>query len=396
MIPPKNRFSARVLPISILSGTIIGAGMFSLPFIFSASGWLVGVVYLIAFVAVFSFLHLMYADIIIGNGGQPKLAEYVARALGGWAFWPMATTTVAGMFLILTIYLVLSTSFANLLAPEQISAPRNLGTILIFWLLGSAALFLGVKKLAFSEFLVNIAVAAIVIVIFSAGLKELSSGNETAVGLLDSALPRSFGPYALFLPFGPVLFSLAGRSAVPSVVKYARKLSLPRDILKKNIIWGTAVPAFIYLLFVFGVTFLSKNITTDAVSGIVYAPKVITYGLGILGLAVMWSTYIMVGASLKDILIYDLRVPPFASGAIVVFAPLALYLAGLQNFLALVSIAGGIFVAIEGLALIFTWQKLRKTNGAPSLFEKSRPNIVSALIAIFIIGLVCEIIYFVN
>ena len=53
-----------IVAIALLAGTIIGAGIFSLPYVFKVVGFWVGVLCLVLFTGVYTVIHLMYAAVI--------------------------------------------------------------------------------------------------------------------------------------------------------------------------------------------------------------------------------------------------------------------------------------------------------------------------------------------
>ncbi len=246
-----------LLPVGLLSGTIIGAGIFALPFVFQKSGVLVGFFYLLIGAAVYTLMHLMYADIILRTKEEKRFVGYTREYLGNWAFGLSIVMTVVEMIFVLTIYLVLSISFFNLIS----SLGVGLEKLLLFWFLGSLGIFLSLKRLATLEFWITGGIAAIIFLIFGVGVTELYEIDFYQL---------NFRVSDWFLPLAPVLFALSGRVAIPSLVNYFRGLEGKIDIfstkkLKKAIVWGTIFPAAVYGLFVLGVLGISKEVSPDAV-----------------------------------------------------------------------------------------------------------------------------------
>jgi len=101
-------------PAWLLAGSIIGAGIFALPFVFVQAGTLTGLGYLLVFGFVFVLLHLMYADIIAKTSGEHLFPGYAKIYLGNFGFWLTIISSVFGLFLTLIAYLALSASFLNL------------------------------------------------------------------------------------------------------------------------------------------------------------------------------------------------------------------------------------------------------------------------------------------
>ncbi len=375
----KNYF----LPIGLLAGTIIGAGIFSLPFVFKAAGLGVGFFYLALAAFVYVTVHLMYADIVLRTAGEHRFVGYAERYLGRGAYWFAIVSTVVSAVFVLTIYLVLALSFADLLAANG----PDLYKIGLFWILGSAGIFLSLRELASLEFWITGGIAAIIALIFG-------------LGIIDSP-QLMFGDFKpnlenVLLPLAPILFALSGRVAIPALVDYFKH---PQGvagvvILKKVIEWGTVLPAVVYAGFVLGVVALSPVVSPDAVSGLsaVVSP-IVMFIIGVLGILSLFSSYIVVGLDVYNILRYDLKFIWLTRVLVVVGGPMAIYLSGFKDFIELVSFTGGIFLAIEGLFVVFMWQRAARMAVMPTvMFEKHRRWLPALIILVFAAALLYEII----
>lgn len=375
-----------ILPASLLAGTIIGAGVFALPFVFQKAGIVTGLFYLGLFSACFIFIHLMYADLILKTEGGRNFHRFPGYAkiyLGNWGFWTSILMTIVGMLFVLTVYLILSISFVNLIKPIGLNI-SDASKLLIFWLFGSAAIFLGIRRIALSEFLITGGIIVIILIIFGYGLSHF--GKIISV--------QAFNLQNIFLPYGAVLFALSGRVAIPAVVSYFQKIRRPLAEIKKPIILGTLLPALVYLLFVFGIWGLSEVVSEDAISGLVgQIPKEVLALIGVFGLISLWSSYIVIGLDIKNALKFDLRFPKILAGLTVVVLPPLLYFWGFQSFLILVSLIGGIFIALEGIFIVLMWFKASKLKAEQIIFKKLNPLIVYILILIFVVGIIYELIH---
>lgn len=378
-------FSQLIFPASLLATTIIGAGMFALPFLFSKAGIGVGFFYLLFFGVILALIHLMYADVIVRTPENRRFPGYAKIYLGKFGHWSSIFMAIFGALLSLTIYLVLSPSFINLIAPN---APV-VYIILTFWLLGSLAIFFNVNELVMSEFLIFIGMAAIILVIF--GFSFLMNG-----GLEKTANLPLFSLNNIFLPFGAVLFSMYGRSAIPVLLGYFRNNGQPAVKSKWPIIVGSITPAIIYAIFVFGILGLSDNISEDAVSGLVgNLPVMVLWIIGILGTISLWSTYIIIGRDIKKSLEHDFNFPLVLSGAAVFIVPILFYFVGFQNFLQLVEFTGAVIIGLEGIFIILMWLKVSKivANNGQGLIAKLNPLIIIFLLLVFAAGIVYKIVY---
>ncbi len=182
--------------------------------------------------------------------------------------------------------------------------------------------------------------------------------------------------------------------AIPAIINYFQKTNQPLVKVKKPIILGTLIPALIYLLFVLGIWGISGVVSEDSVSGLTgWIPQEILILVGIFGLISIWSSYIVVGLDIKNSLNYDLKLPNILAGLIVIILPLLLFFMGLQNFLTLVSMVGGIFIALEGIFIALMWLKSFKLKAEQILFKKLNSVIAYILIFVFIGAIIYEIIY---
>jgi len=341
----KGFLSQLIFPAALVSGTIIGAGIFALPYVFEKAGIITGLIYLAVFTAVLTLIHLKYADIITATPTDHRFAGYAEIYLGKFGKFLAILTTVVGTIFILTVYLILSISFINLLVPNL----PDIYKVLIFWISGSLAIYWKIERLAISESLITLGITLIIFLIFIFGLKNFSE-----VILSKPKLNISY----FFLPYGAVLFALSGRVAIPALLGYFRRNNLPQNLSRPAIVLGTVFPAIIYLLFVIGVLNLSSVVSEDAISGLVgHLPSRAVELLGILGIISLWSTYIVIGRDIKRSLEHDFNFPKILIFLFVVLAPLGLYFCGLYDFLRLIEITGGIFIGLEGIFIILMHQK---------------------------------------
>jgi hypothetical protein len=368
---PKKIFNQLILPAALLSGAIIGAGIFALPYVFDKAGTIAGLFYLVVFAAVFSLIHLKYADIINATPTDHRFAGYAEIYLGKIGKILAILMTVVGTVFVLTVYLILSVSFINLLAPNL----PDVYKVFIFWLFSSLAIYWKVERLAISELLVTLGMTLIIFIIFAFGLKNFSE--------VILSKPK-FNVSYLFLPYGAILFALSGRVAIPALLGYFRRNNLPPTFSRPAIVLGTVFPAIVYLLFVIGVLNLSATVSEDSISGLVdRLPSRALELLGILGIISLWSTYIVIGRDIKKSLEHDFNFPKILIFLFVILAPLGLYFYGLGGFLRLISVTGGVFIGLEGIFIVLMRQRALQ----------KKPLLDYLLLAIFIGGIIHALLY---
>lgn len=355
------------LSVSLLAGTIVGAGVFSLPYVFKTAGLSSGFFYLALATVVYIYVYRMYADIIEKTPGDHRFVGYVRIYFGKIFSWLAVLMAVVEMLLVLTIYLILSQSFGDLTGIFGFGAR----TLIIFWLIGSIWIFLGGRRIAISEFFITGGFAVIILLMLILGFPHFFTNFSNVKFLPDW---KNF-----LLPFAPILFSLAGRQAIPEMFRISGAASA-----KKAIIWGTIIPTIIFGLFVISVLAISPVVSEDSVMGLAgYVQSWVLIAVGIIGILAILSSYATIGLDVYSTLEIDLKFSWWSRFAVIVFAPLILYFAGLNNFLGLVSVVGGVFLALEGILIIWMW--LRVTGKKLSL------PIISLLL-VFITALIYEII----
>jgi amino acid permease len=341
-------FKSFVLPTSLLAGTVIGAGIFSLPYVFERSGVGLGFIFLAIFALLYCIIHLMYADLVIKNGDQHRFAGFVRMYFGNSGYWLSVIMTVIEMFFVLTIYLVLSSSFVSLVFP---TLPK-IFQVIVFWWIGSIIIFSGTKRLTFFELLAIAGIIGAIAAVTYFGFQQFFE---------KSLLFAAKSPLFWLLPFGPLLFSLSGRPAIPSLIHYFNRNLIDPIKSKKAIIWGTIIPAITYAAFVVGILGASGAVTADSVTGFVESTSsyYIVFILAILGILSLVSSYFAIGLDVFRSLEFDLKFSRKLSMFLVVSLPLFIYFMNLGSFITLVEIAGGIFVGLEGIIITAMWTKMR-------------------------------------
>lgn len=329
------------LSIGLLSGTIIGAGIFSLPYVFQSSGIATGLFYLALGAIVYIIVYQMYAEVILKTQEKHRFVGYVRTYLGRWVSFFSIFISIVQVIFVLTIYLILSQSFADLITDFGSSVEK----VIIFWVIGSALIFLGVKKIAELESLVTVGIIGIILLVSAFALIKGNSAPFSAGNIFPDWKMA-------FFPLGPILFSLAGRQAIPDILKFGGNY-------KKAITLGVIIPVVVYLMFVFSVLALSPVVSEDAISGLAgNLPGILFVGMiGFFGILSLISSYGEVGEDVYESLELDLKMPFWLRFALIIFGPITVYFLSSQSFIGLVSFVGGIFLALEGILIIWMWLK---------------------------------------
>jgi len=282
--------------MATLGGMIIGAGTFGIPYVMAKVGFGVGFFYLIILGLAVLGVHLFYGEIILRTEGQHRLVGYVGKYLGGWTKKLAAGIVLLEYYGSLLAYTILGGQFLAIIFGQWLGG-AELVWALIFFALGAGIVFLGIKTVAEDEF-------------FMVGLMFLTLAVLLAKGL-PMIQPANFGGADfknLFLPYGVILYALAGSAAIPEARQILRGQERK---MKKAIIWGTIIPIFVYILFALVVVGISGRQTTDdAILGLIpyFGSWVVSLG-AVFGILAVFTSFIALGLNLRDVFNQDCRIP---------------------------------------------------------------------------------------
>ena len=100
------KISKIILAISTLSGTIIGVGLFSLPYITSKVGLWVMLAYFIGLGVIVIAVHRFFGEVVLKTEGQHRLPGYAGIHLGKTGKTIAVVSTILGLFGALLAYLL--------------------------------------------------------------------------------------------------------------------------------------------------------------------------------------------------------------------------------------------------------------------------------------------------
>lgn len=372
---------------TILAGTILGAGIFSLPYVFSQSGILIFLFYLILATLICTITHLIFGESLLRTKEEHRFIGLAEIYLGPWAKQLVTLTTFISVGGCLLAYLILGGQFIYNFF-NIIGQPIDLNlAVLLLWLLGSLGVILGIRFISFGE---AIGVILILILIFGFFILGVPHLNLAGVPLMNF---KEF-----FLPYGVLLFALSGGSAVPEIFNYFRKKSLtPHEInFKKPIILGSIVPAFLYLIFALGILGIlgNGNIQWDVVPQLISKNPILGITTDLLGLLLIITSYFILAFNFKNALIFDLRINKKWAWFVPVILPLLLYQLGIHNFIKVIGFLGASILGIESLLNFLIHKKAQqKGNQIPPYIIKIPQFIRIILIFLLIGGAIFEIIH---
>lgn len=359
-----------IYALSTLSGTIIGVGLFALPYITSKVGFWVILGYVLVLGTLVILVHLFFGELALKTPDLKRLPGFAKFHLGNWAEKIAYFSTILGAFGAILAYLIVGGEFlTELFSP--IFGGGNLIYTLFYFIVGAALIFFGIKAIVKFEFWGLVLFFVILIAIYLRAFPFLK---------LTNLFPSPDLKY-LFLPYGPILFSLWGASLIPEIEEM---LGERKYLLKKIILIATLIPILIYLLFIFLILGITGAQTTEsALAGLrnFLGDRIVSLFL-CFGIITTFTSFIALGLTLKRVFCYDLKLKENLAWLITCFFPLILFLIGMKHFISVIAFVGAVMLGIDGILILLMYQKVTKKK------------FVYPLILIFLAGILYEIIYF--
>ncbi|HBK35238.1 MAG: Aromatic amino acid permease [Candidatus Uhrbacteria bacterium GW2011_GWE2_40_58] len=365
--------------IGMMIGSIVGVGVFGLPYAFSHSGFSLGLLILLLMAGLLTFLQLMYAEVVMQTKGKHRLVGYTRLYLGkGWSI--LATISLmASMWGAMLAYIIVGGQFFHLLIGASFGLPEIASS---FALAGVASFFI-YRGLKFAS---KIEVVIIGLLLFLFAFIILASLPHLRVEHLLTIDWKQ-----ALLPYGVVLFSLAGAAVVPEL----------KDVLGKRssqigavILTGMAVITILYILFSFAVVGVTGPETAEAAfDGLVpVLGSVFGFVVALLGSLTILSVYMLIGVELQNMFRYDFKLIQPVAWILSAGVPIFLFLVGLREFISLVGFVGAVFGGMIGIFIVMTYQKMRKGLEKEHHQCLHVPSLVSwILIGIFLSGICLEV-----
>ncbi|MBT4165426.1 hypothetical protein HOE04_00120 [archaeon] len=357
-----------------LTGATIGAGILGLPYVFSQSGILIGLFWIIFLGTIMIYTNLCLGEVALRTKGKHQLIGYTGIYLGKIPKRIMLFAVVFGIYSALIAYLIGESQSLSYLFTG--STGMALYFALGFWLLMTLLLREGLKGLKKVELWGVIGIIILVLSITIYYSPQINFSNY-CYNNFDN----------LFLPFGVVLFALLGFTAIPEL---RMEIKGDEKKLKRAIMFGTFISIIVYIIF----SLVFVGVLGTEVS------QVATLSLGklviLLGIFTMLTSYFVLSFALKDIFSFDLGYSKTKTFLLTAFLPLVaylvLYFVGQLNFITVLGIGGVISGGLTGI-LILQMNKNAKVQGKrkPEYEIPINLFVIVLLSIIFLMGIFLEL-----
>ncbi len=366
-----------ILAISIILGTMIGAGIYGIPYIVMKSGLIIGIAQIILIALIIAITTLYLGEITLRTKGNHHLVGYAEKYLGSKGKILMTISIIFGIYSAVLAYLIGISESLSFLIYNNPHHSLKLG--IFFWLLMSIFSYSGIKALKNGEF---IGVSTVLIFIIS-----ISAFFANKIDFDNLIYSNNLNQLNVLMPFGVILFAFLSYSIIPEVKNI---LGDYKKNMKKSIIFAVIIAALIYILFAIIVIGLQGTNT----------PKIATLSLGkpfiLLGIITMFNAYLALSISLIDTLNLDFNQTKFKSWILTIFMPLILFIilsfTNSKDFTKVIGLGGVISGGLISILILNIVDRAKILGNRHPEYSISTSKILNyILILIFILGTILEI-----
>lgn len=337
---------------SLLIGTIIGAGIFGIPYVTAQSGYLIGLGWLIGLTLLTILIKLAYAKVILSFDDQHP---HQLTGYGEHYFGRVGKLTAAGILLVghwgaIVAYIAGMGEFgATLLDQPDLSFWASV----VVFAVGTVLILRDLRAISQLEGVITLFLVIMVVGLGLLGLPKVNPANL----LPDFGFRASnFG----FLPLYGVIFgSLSGWAVLPEIITILRqdramKIQFLHKAVTKAILVGVLTAALVYAIFQFTVVGISGAATSqEAVRGLLpHFDSWLLRAGAVFGLLAMGTSFLTLAYSLRDMFNFDFGLRPFRAVLLTMLPPFLIFLLGLRSFIRAFELTG-IWVGTLGMLFIF-------------------------------------------
>jgi amino acid permease len=347
----KNLFKNYIYPISVFSGGMIGVGFLSLPYVAMKSGIWVMMTYFVVLTALMATINLIFAEISLKTPDFKRFPGFVGKYLGKYAKAYSLISVVFSGISILLVYLIVGGQFLfSALSP--VFYGNILAYTLIYFAVASAIIYFDIKVIKKFEFWILSLLFVSLIVVSIEGFSQIKISH-----IFFNNSPSIFTN--IFLPYGPIIFSLWGIGLIPETEEMLRG---DKKTFKKVITISTVIVAVFYFLFTILILSISgTNTTESALTGLsIFVGRGASLFALLIGVLATFTAFISQGIILKKVLMYDLKINHWQAFIMTCCTPLVFFLLGFNSFVLIISLVGGVLLSIDVILILLMFKKVKK------------------------------------
>ncbi len=323
------------MKVSILIGTIIGAGVLSLPYVYSKLGPILAILLTFLFSLFFILIAIIYSKIALMYG-KHQFPGYVELFFGKKIKYTVL------LLLLITLYgTVLSYYIAQANAIYNLTGIPKYLAILLSFLLLNLALIKNIKSVEDFE-------KANVLIVISF-LITISFYFLTFYNININKLFEIHPEHVVYF-IGPIIFSLFGLNAIPEL----RELISDEKEFRNTIIIGYLIPTILYILFSLSIVLTHNDI-----------PSIATFLLGPLGYIltyiITFNPMVSLSYAIKEIYLFDLKLDNELSHVLTVLPPflISFIINDPKQFVGVLSIVGWLSFLISIPLIVVMYLRMR-------------------------------------
>lgn len=329
--------------IATMVGTIIGAGILGIPFVFAQAGFWTGTLVLLVIGLAMLLMKLMCGETALRTRGNHQISGYTGIYLGKAAKYLVSFLLIAGTYGAMLAYFIGEGEVI-----EAITGIPRFWASIGFYAVFSTFIYIGLNLIKRAELIMSSFILAAIFMIAILTMNHIDLSNLEGLDLTKSVVP-----------YGVLLFACSGIIAVPEV-----RIILKRreKLMRRAIIWGCVIPPVIYFLFTALVISVSGIKVTEIASvglGELLGWKMIL-AANVFAFFTMATSFLTLGLALKQIYHFDYKIKKGLAWIMLVCVPLIIFLLGANNFVKVISLVGALGVGMTGILQVLTYLVARK------------------------------------
>ena len=368
-------FKTFLYPLSVMCNTIVGVGIFGLPYIAAKVGLPLMFVYFLAIGSLIAVIHLMFCEVALLTPDYKRLVGFAKLHLGNFGKNIAIVSNVIGFFAIMVAFMVVGGQFFYELVSPLFGGVEAIYSV-VYFLAGAVLIYFGIDVVS----RVGLWGLILFFIIFS-----VLAVKGAPFFSLQNLAAHTGNAGDLLLPYGAVLFAFWASSSIPEVEEMLGRSSR-KDLLKPVIITASLIASAIYFLFTIMIVGITGPATTE--SAFIGLKQIFGGGSAgiffLFGLVTSFTSFIIVGLTLKKMLVYDVRIEKNIAWLLTAIVPMVIFFAGFKNFINIFSLVGGVLLGLDGILIILMYQKIKP----------GRKLATYPLLLIFIGGIIYELAYY--
>ncbi len=365
----------------VMTGTIIGAGIFGVPSVIAEAGVLLGSILFWITWGVVLTTHLLFLELIVllekklkkkkSNSKRHRLPGYTAAALGPWAKYVTAATQSLQLIGASFAYLILGGEFFGiLLARANITLPP-ISLQILFWAIGAVSILLALRVMAKVQSFITWALLVVLVILIA-----------SAAWVTDLTHVTGMNWDAAFTPIGVFLFSLFGMTIIPEVFEVTGRRI---DRTRRAVVAGSFLAALLTWLFgIFIAMAVPVGVAVDRVAMVNLLPSSLWWTLPALGLFAVLTSFIASAFDLRMMYRIELDQPRIVARFVALGIPLLLLFIAPRNFLEALDVVGTFFSGGNALVVVLAAFVFMRSNKVerPFIWKSVMPFVAAGFFVV--------------